>query len=146
MYTSRLSEPGDARRTGGSGDLPEGVRVNGKYHDDGTDWNGHVEHGDARHGIVSDGWNRRPDDAKHAHGSALHHENGKVHRRNENHLFVRRSDGLQHDAEPVHDAARRHVLLLLHDERHDGLLLQPDHGHVQVRNDQRRLLLDLHLG
>ena len=32
--------------------------------------------------------------------------------------------------------AGRHVQLLLHDERHDGLLLQPDHGHVQVRDDQ----------
>ena len=73
-------------------------------------------------------------------GAALHHEDGKVHRRHEDHLHLRRPDGLQHDAEPLHDAPGRHVLVLLHDERHDGLLLQPDHGHVQVRDDQGRLL------
>jgi len=34
---------------------------------------------------------------------------------------------------------------LLHDdERHDGLLLQPNDGHVQVRNDQGWLLHHLH--
>ncbi len=36
---------------------------------------------------------------------------------------------------------------LLHGaQRDDGLLLQPDHGHVQVRHDQGRLLRHLHLG
>jgi hypothetical protein len=36
------------------------------------------------------------------------------------------------------------VQLLLHDERHDGLLLQLDDGHVQVRADGRRHLYHLH--
>ena len=49
-----------------------------------------------------------------------------------------------HDAEPLHDAGRRHVQLLHDDERHDGLLLQPDDGHVQVRDDRRRRLHHLH--
>ena len=35
-------------------------------------------------------------------------------------------------------------ILLLHDERHDGLLLQPDDGHVQVRDDRQGLLHHLH--
>jgi len=42
-----------------------------------------------------------------------------------------------------HDA-RRAVQLLLHDERDDGLLLQLDDGHVQVRADRRRRLHHLH--
>jgi hypothetical protein len=36
------------------------------------------------------------------------------------------------------------VLVHLHDERHDGVQLQPDDGHVQVRNDQGRLRLHVH--
>ena len=52
-------------------------------------------------------------------------------------LHLRRQNGRRHDAEPLHDDGRRHVGMLHDDERHDGLLLQPDDGHVQVRNDRR---------
>jgi hypothetical protein len=44
----------------------------------------------------------------------------------------------------VHDDDRRHVELLLHDERHDGLLLQSDDGHVQVRDDREGRLHHVH--
>jgi hypothetical protein len=36
------------------------------------------------------------------------------------------------------------VHLLHDDERHDGLLLQPDHGHVLLRGDQQGRVPDLH--
>ena len=39
-------------------------------------------------------------------------------------------------SEPLHHDGRRDVQLLRDDERHDGLLLQHDDGHVQVRDDR----------
>jgi hypothetical protein len=77
-------------------------------------------------------------------GAALHREDGKMHRRHEDHVQHNRQDGLRRDSEPVHEHDRFDVQLLLHDERHDGLHLQPDHGYVQVRDDQGRRLHDLH--
>ena len=41
--------------------------------------------------------------------------------------------------------AGRHVLVLLHAQRHDGVQLQLHDGPVQVRADRDRLLRDLHL-
>ena len=57
---------------------------------------------------------------------------------------TRRQDGRRHDPEPLHDDGRRHVLLLHDDERHDGVLLQPHDGHVQVRDDRGRRVHHLH--
>ena len=59
-------------------------------------------------------------------------------------MQVRRQDVGDDDAESLHHDGRRHVQLLHDDERDDGLLLQLDDGNVQVRNDRRRLLHDLH--
>jgi hypothetical protein len=100
--------------------------------------------GDARHEYARDG---RPDGGSNdgharrhelAHGAALHSQDGEVHGRDEDHLLLRRQDGLRNGAKPVQDAGRRHVQLLRDDERHDGLLLQSHDGHVQVRHDQGR--------
>jgi hypothetical protein len=44
----------------------------------------------------------------------------------------------------VHHDGGRALLVLLHDERNDGLLLQQDYGHVQVRADQGWRVHDLH--
>ena len=114
--------------------------------DDGTGRDGDARHEYARDGHPHDR-NDDGDAGSHelAHGPALHPQDGKVQRRNEDRLFLRRQDGLQHGAEPLQDARGRDVQLLHDDERHDGVHLQHDHGHVQMRHDQGRLLHHLHL-
>jgi hypothetical protein len=69
-------------------------------------------------------------------GSSLHDDIQEVHWRNEGRLRVRRESLGDHASKPVQHDARWAVQLLLHDERNDGLLLQPDDGHVQVRADR----------
>ena len=54
-----------------------------------------------------------PTTPQHDDGAPLHHEDGEVHRRHEDHLHLRRRDVGRHDAEPVHHDGRRHVQLLL---------------------------------
>src|SRR5579859_1088508 len=107
-------------------------------HDDGSFDDGDAWHGDAGHGHAGHGYCTHDAGGQLDDGTAVHGQNGEVLRRHENHMYGRGQSGLRHDAEPVHDAGRRHVQLLCHDERHDGLLLQPDDGDVQVRHDERR--------
>jgi len=126
--------------------VPKRSSEHGERDDDGSNRHGHAGNGHAWDGAFDDGDALRDADGPELpDGAALHDEDGKVHRRHEDHLLVRRSDGLQHDAKPVHDAARRHVLVLLHVERNGGLHLQLYDGHVPLRNDQGRLLGGLHL-
>jgi len=47
-------------------------------------------------------------------------------------------------AEPLSSLVRRHLLMLLHLERHPGLQLQPVLRSLQVREHQGRLLHHLH--
>jgi hypothetical protein len=77
-------------------------------------------------------------------GAALHREDGKVHRRHEDHLQLHGCDGLRRTSEFVHEHGRLDVQLLLHDERHGGVHLQSNHGNVQMRNDQGRSLHHVH--
>ena len=69
--------------------------------------------GDAGDGHAADGHADR-DAGRHEldDGAALHVQDREVPGRHEDHLHLRRQDGLQHGAEPVHDAGRRHVQLL----------------------------------
>jgi hypothetical protein len=117
---------------------------NVKYDDDGTRRHDHARrrddgHWDAGRDADGDAGQRELDD-----GSALYHEVREVCWRYENDLPVRRPDGLQHDAKPLQHDGWRNGQLLRDDERYDRLLLQPDDGHVQGRDDQGRLLRDLH--
>ncbi len=81
---------------------------------------------------------------EHDDGAALHDELREMQWRHEDRLSLRRQSLGRHAAESLHHDGRRALQLLLHDERNDGLLLQPDHGHVQVRGHRGRRMHDLH--
>lgn len=117
--------------------------MGGEFHDDESN-DGHD--GVGEHGDDSDEHADAFGAGHHElhHGPALHDEAGKVHGRHEDHLCLRRQDGCFGRAEPLHGDGGRHVLGLLHDEWDDGLLLQPHHGDVQVRNDRLGRLCHLH--
>jgi len=124
---------------------PESKECSNVQHSDGTGRDGTAGHGRPERGRHAGG---HTDDSvgshQSHHGAARHAEGRAVYGWFEDHLFLRRQDGVQHGAESVYHAGRRHVQRLLHDERHGGLLLQLHRGHVQVRDDQRRRLRDLH--
>jgi hypothetical protein len=116
----------------------------GPWHDDGQHGYGNV----VRNALDGPDVRHAKHDA-HGHGNGhdapLHHENGKMHRRHEDHVRVRRRNGYGHASKHVQDDGRRHDEHVLHDEWHDDV---PDeHGHVQVRmhDDQGRRVHDVHL-
>jgi len=114
-------------------------------HDDGTNGNGNARDGCFRHGNASYGCSRGNDRCCQLDdGAPVQIQNGKVHGRHENYLFLRRCDGVQHGTKLVYDVGRRYVQLLHDDERYDDLLLQSYDGHVQMRNDQGRRLPHVH--
>jgi hypothetical protein len=68
-------------------------------------------------------------------GAALHDDLQEMRWRNEGRLRLRGQNVGDHASKLVQHDAGWAVQLLLHDERHDGLLLQLDDGRVQVRAD-----------